>query len=90
MKDNPEVKVELASHTDSRASDSYNMTLSQNRANAAVEYLVAQGISRDRLIPVGYGERKLLNKCKDGVPCSEEEHQLNRRTEMKIICPNNP
>lgn len=87
MKDNPGVKVELSSHTDSRASDAYNMTLSQNRANAAVNYLVSQGISKDRLIPVGYGERKLLNKCADGISCSEAEHQLNRRTEMKIICP---
>ena len=87
MKDNPGVKIELSSHTDSRASDSYNMTLSQNRANAAVDYLVQQGIARERLIPVGYGERQLLNRCKDGVDCSEAEHQLNRRTEIKVICP---
>lgn len=89
MKDNPGVKIELSSHTDSRASDSYNMTLSQNRANAAVDYLVTQGIAKSRLIPVGYGERQLLNRCKDGVECSEAEHQLNRRTEMKVICPDN-
>ena len=89
MKDNPGVKIELSSHTDSRASDSYNLALSQNRANAVVEYLVQQGIEKSRLIPVGYGERKLLNKCKDGVDCSEAEHQLNRRTEMKVICPDN-
>lgn len=87
MKDNPAFKVELSSHTDSRASDSYNMTLSQNRANAAVEYLVQQGIAKSRLIPIGYGERRLLNRCKDGVDCSEAEHQLNRRTEMKVVCP---
>lgn len=87
MKDNPGVKVELSSHTDSRASDRYNMTLSQNRANAAVDYLVSQGISKERLIPVGYGERRLLNACADGVACSEAAHQLNRRTEMKVICP---
>ena len=90
MKDNPGVKIELSSHTDSRASDSYNMTLSQNRANAAVDYLVSQGIAKARLIPVGYGERRLLNRCKDGADCSEAEHQLNRRTEMKVICPDNP
>lgn len=89
MKDNPGVKIELSSHTDSRASDSYNMTLSQNRANAAVDYLVSQGIAKTRLIPVGYGERRLLNRCKDGIDCSEAEHQLNRRTEMKVICPDN-
>lgn len=87
MKDNPGVKVELSSHTDSRASDSYNMTLSQNRANAAVDYLVSQGISKQRLTGVGYGESRLLNKCGNGVNCSEAEHQINRRTEIKVICP---
>jgi outer membrane protein OmpA-like peptidoglycan-associated protein len=89
MKDNPEIKVELSSHTDSRASNEYNRILSENRAKAAVDYLVSQGIDRSRLIAVGYGESKLLNHCADGVKCSEEEHQLNRRTEMKVICPDN-
>lgn len=88
MKDNPDVKVELSSHTDSRASDAYNMKLSQRRAQAAVDYIVSEGISKSRLIAKGYGERHLLNGCKDGVKCTEEEHQLNRRTEMKVICPN--
>ena len=87
MKDNPNVKVELASHTDSRASDDYNKTLSQNRANAAVDYLVSKGITRSRLIAIGYGETRLLNKCSNDVDCSESLHQINRRTEMKVICP---
>lgn len=87
MKDNPNVKVELASHTDSRASDDYNKTLSQNRANAAVEYLVSKGIDRARLKPIGYGETKLLNNCSNDMNCTEEQHQVNRRTEMKVICP---
>lgn len=87
MKDNPIVKVELASHTDSRASDDYNKTLSQNRANAAVDYLVSKGIDKSRLRPIGYGETQLLNKCSNDVDCSEEQHQINRRTEMKVICP---
>ena len=87
LRDNEDVSVELSSHTDSRAGDSYNMTLSQNRANAAVDYIVSQGIARNRIIGIGYGETRLLNRCKDGVSCSEAEHQLNRRTEMKIICP---
>lgn len=87
MIDNPDIKVEVSSHTDCRASNKYNQTLSQNRANAALDYLVSQGISRERLQGVGYGESKLLNKCADGVSCSEEQHQLNRRTEMKVICP---
>lgn len=88
MQDNPTVRVELSSHTDSRASSNYNNTLSQNRANAAVDYIVSQGITRDRLVGKGYGETKLLNKCADNVPCTEAEHQLNRRTEVKVICPN--
>jgi outer membrane protein OmpA-like peptidoglycan-associated protein len=87
MKENPSLKVELSSHTDSRASDAYNMTLSQNRAKAAVDYIVSQGISPSRLIAKGYGETRLLNKCANGVPCTEAEHQLNRRTEFKVICP---
>lgn len=87
MKDNPNVKVELASHTDSRASDDYNKTLSQNRANAAVDYLVSKGISASRLKPIGYGETKLLNQCNNGIDCAEAQHQINRRTEMKVICP---
>ena len=87
MKDNPNVKVELASHTDSRASDDYNKTLSQNRANAAVDYLVSKGISASRLKPIGYGETKLLNQCSNGIDCAEAQHQINRRTEMKVICP---
>lgn len=87
MKDNPNVKVELASHTDSRASDDYNKTLSQNRANAAVDYLVSKGIDILRLKPIGYGETQLLNKCSNGIDCTEQQHQVNRRTEMKVICP---
>jgi len=87
MKDNPEVRIEMSSHTDSRASHGYNQTLSQNRAKAAVDYIISQGINRDRLVAVGYGETQLLNRCKDDVPCTEAEHQLNRRTEFKVICP---
>jgi outer membrane protein OmpA-like peptidoglycan-associated protein len=86
MKDNPSVKVELGSHTDCRNTDSYNQTLSQNRANASVDYVVSQGISADRIIGKGYGESKLLNRCADGVNCPETEHAINRRTEMKVIC----
>jgi len=87
MTDNPGVNIEVRSHTDSRGSDKYNETLSQKRADAAVDYLVSQGIGIDRLAGRGYGETKLLNECADGVTCSESKHQLNRRTEMKVICP---
>ena len=86
MKDFPALTVELSSHTDSRGSDSYNMTLSQQRADAAVEYMVSQGISRSKINGIGYGETRLLNECANGVSCSESQHQLNRRTEMKVIC----
>jgi len=89
MQDNPEVKVEVGSHTDCRSSAKYNQKLSQNRANASVDYVVSQGIDRSRISGKGYGESKLLNECSDGVKCSEEQHAINRRTEMKVICPEN-
>ena len=83
--DNPTYKIEIASHTDSRGSDEYNLELSQKRAQAVVDYLVRKGIDKNRLIAKGYGETKLVNKCSNGVACSEEEHQQNRRTEFTII-----
>ena len=85
LKKNPSVRIELSSHTDSRGSDGYNINLSQKRANAAVSYIISKGIKANRIIAKGYGERKLMNKCISNVQCSEEEHQLNRRTEIKII-----
>jgi len=84
LKDNPSITIEMGSHTDSRGSDNYNMVLSDKRAMAAVEYLVAQGIERTRLTWKGYGESKPVNECTNGVPCSEEKHQDNRRTEFKV------
>ncbi len=82
---NNNLTIELSSHTDSRSSDAYNMLLSQKRAKAAVDYITAKGINKTRLKAVGYGESKLLNKCGNDVPCSEEEHAINRRTEFKIV-----
>lgn len=81
LKDNPSIRIELSSHTDSRSSDDYNLTLSQQRAQSAVDYLVSQGIAADRLVAKGYGETQLL------IPNAqtEEEHQTNRRTEFKVI-----
>ena len=87
MKSNPQVKVEVGSHTDCRSSNEYNNNLSQNRANASVNYIVSQGIERNRITGKGYGESILLNGCSDGVNCSEAQHSVNRRTEMKVICP---
>jgi hypothetical protein len=75
----------LSSHTDARASDAYNLQLSQRRAEAAVAYLVEQGIDRERMVPVGYGENKPRNRCVDDVLCSEREHQYNRRTEFRVL-----
>lgn len=85
LKEHPTMKIELSSHTDSRAPDDYNIALSQRRAAAAVAYLVSKGIDKDRMIAKGYGETRLINKCANGVPCTEAEHQLNRRTEVKIL-----
>ncbi len=81
----PGMTIEMRSHTDSRATAAYNKTLSGNRAKSAVAYLKSKGIATKRLVAKGYGESALLNKCKDGVNCPEEEHQQNRRTEIKIL-----
>ncbi|MBZ4189655.1 OmpA family protein [Niabella beijingensis] len=85
LQENPTIKIELSSHTDSRGGDAFNMTLSRKRAESAVRYLVGKGISADRLKARGYGETHLLNDCGNDTPCSEEQHQLNRRTEIKVI-----
>ena len=84
MKENPDLVIELDSHTDSRGTDDFNMQLSQKRAQTAVDYIASKGIDRKRLSGKGFGESKLLNKCKDGVDCSEEDHAQNRRVEFKI------
>ena len=79
------MKVDVRSHTDSRAATSYNASLSDRRAKATVAWLVKNGIEAKRLTGKGFGESSLTNKCADGVECSEEEHQLNRRSEFIII-----
>lgn len=84
----PTMKIEMRSHTDSRATTQYNKTLSANRAKAAVDYLKAKGVPAKRLKAKGYGEAMPVNNCKDGVDCPEEEHQQNRRTEIKILTVN--
>lgn len=81
----PAMKIEIRSHTDSRGSESYNFRLSENRAKSVVAYLNSKGIAGDRLEGKGYGKSMLINNCKEIVPCSEEEHQLNRRTEFRIV-----
>ncbi len=84
MKEYP-IAIELSSHTDSRASNGYNEELSQKRAEAAVRYIALKGVNAVRMTAQGYGESRLVNRCADGVPCSEAEHQANRRTEFKIL-----
>jgi outer membrane protein OmpA-like peptidoglycan-associated protein/tetratricopeptide (TPR) repeat protein len=84
MNQYPDMRIELRSHTDSRGSDKFNMKLSANRAQAVVDYLTEHGIIPSRMRASGYGESMPLNHCKNGVKCSEEEFQLNRRTEFKI------
>lgn len=85
LKNNPTLVIELASHTDSRAAADYNIELSKKRAQSCVNYLVQKGIAKDRLVPVGYGETRLVNDCSDDVDCTEEEHQQNRRTTVRVI-----
>ncbi len=89
MKEHPELKVELSSHTDSRGSIAYNDKLSNNRSSSCVDYIISKGISSKMISAKGYGESMLLNQCKDGVQCSIEEHQVNRRTELKLLSPSN-
>lgn len=85
MKDNSGIWVELGSHTDSRGNDAYNFNLSQKRAESAARYIISRGIEKNRIEAKGYGETQLLNRCSNGISCTEAEHQLNRRTEFKII-----
>ncbi len=80
----PSMKLDVRSHTDSRASFAYNDKLSDRRNKSTREWLIKNGVSKDRLTGRGYGERQLKNKCADGVPCTEAEHQENRRSEFII------
>ena len=84
MLENPPTNVELKSHTDSRGAAKYNMMLSEIRGKMAQYYILGHGITQDRVESKGYGETQLLNKCADGVRCSEAEHAINRRTETII------
>jgi outer membrane protein OmpA-like peptidoglycan-associated protein/Tol biopolymer transport system component len=85
LKDNPNYIIELSSHTDARGSNSYNNRLSQRRAESVVRWLIEKGVERDRLVPRGYGETMNTNRCANSIPCSEKEHQMNRRTEFRVL-----
>lgn len=85
MRKNPNMIIEIRSHTDTRGNAQDNLYLSQQRANEVVDFLVQKGVSRARMRGVGKGESEPVNGCGDGVQCTEAEHQRNRRTEFKIL-----
>ncbi len=87
LKQYPDLTIELTSHTDTRGTAEYNLELSQKRSESSKSYLVLQGIAASRIITKAAGESEPRNKCLDGVSCTEEEHQYNRRTEVRIINP---
>jgi len=82
---NPELQIEISSHTDSRGAFGDNLTLSRKRSDEIAMYLINKGINPPRLISIGYGESKLLNNCRDGILCLEEDHRQNNRVEIKVI-----
>lgn len=84
MSQNKNLKLSINSHTDSKGEDAYNITLSEKRAQKVMEYFILQGIEKERLKAKGFGETQIKNRCKNGVDCSELEHQLNRRTEFNF------
>lgn len=85
LKDNPKIKIDIRSYTDSRQSAKYNLGLSSNRAKATIDWFIKNGINKNRLSGKGYGEVQLVNGCVDGVLCSEQEHQANRRSEFIVV-----
>ena len=86
MNQYPKMVINIESHTDSRSPDDYNLELSDRRAKEARDYIISQGISPDRILSaLGYGETQTVNNCKNGVPCTEAQHQLNRRSEFIIV-----
>ncbi len=85
MQEYPSVKIDVRSHTDSRGRDGYNLSLSKRRNKSTVQYIIDTGIASNRLTGEGYGETRHINKCSNGVKCTEEEHQLNRRSEFIVV-----
>ena len=84
LNNNPTMKLDIRSHTDSRQTHKYNKALSERRAKSTIDWLVQNGITEDRLTGKGFGETQLVNRCSDNVKCTEEEHQMNRRSEFII------
>lgn len=90
LENTPGLAIELGSHTDARGSTAYNLDLSQRRSESVRRWLTEQGIGIERTAAVGYGESRIRNGCTDGIPCTEAEHQLNRRTEFKVLAADSP
>lgn len=84
LKQYPNMKLDIRSHTDSRQTHKYNQLLSDKRAKSTIDWLIKNGIDKDKLTGKGYGETQLLNHCGDTENCTEEEHQMNRRSEFII------
>ncbi len=86
MRAHPNMVIKIESHTDSRGGDNYNLKLSDRRAKSTQEYLYSRGISKERIeSAIGYGETQLVNDCSNGVKCSKEKHQENRRSKFIIL-----
>lgn len=85
MLSNEQFNIELSAHSDSKGGDSYNLKLSEQRANSTKNYIISKGISASRITAKGYGETRLLNNCGNNVICSDDEHAVNRRLEFKLI-----
>ncbi|MCK5677930.1 MAG: OmpA family protein, partial [Flavobacteriaceae bacterium] len=81
----PNMVIEFGAHTDARGGDGYNLRLSQRRAAETINYLISIGADPKRILGKGFGETQLVNKCSNGVECTEIEHQQNRRTEFVVI-----
>ena len=87
MKEHPESTFGLDSYTDSQGGSAYNLSLSESRAENFVAYLVQNGMDRNRMLVKAFGESKIINQCKDGVPCSADAHRQNRRLDLHLNCP---
>lgn len=85
LRERPNIRIQINSHTSSRGSAASNQDLSERRAQGVADYLISKGINRQRLVTRGYGESQLKNRCADGVNCSEAEHAANRRTEFRVL-----
>jgi outer membrane protein OmpA-like peptidoglycan-associated protein len=81
----PSVKIEIGSHTETLGVDQENLTISENRANTIMDYMLREGIARERITAKGFGETMPINHCHNGTPCNIEEHLVNQRLEIKVL-----